>query len=65
MHKAKIDKELFEKLAMEDVSDEKSFRSEISKRIWRDVGSVVSYNSGRPRSSHLSSDSQSRTPLSP
>ena len=33
MHKAKIDKELFEKLAMEDVSDEKSFRAEISKRM--------------------------------
>ena len=33
MHKAKIDKELFEKLAMDDVSDEKSFRSEISKRM--------------------------------
>jgi trigger factor len=33
MHKAKIDKELFEKLAMEDVSDEKTFRSEISKRM--------------------------------
>ena len=33
MHKAKIDKELFEKLAMEDVSDESSFRAEISKRM--------------------------------
>ena len=33
MHKAKIDKELFEKLAMEDVTDEKSFRAEISKRM--------------------------------
>ena len=33
MHKAKIDKELFEKLAMEDVKDEKSFRSEINKRM--------------------------------
>ena len=33
MHKAKIDKELFEKLAMEDISDEASFRSEISKRM--------------------------------
>ena len=33
MHKAKIDKELFEKLAMEDVSDENSFRAEISKRM--------------------------------
>ena len=33
MHKAPIDKELFEKLAMDDVSDEKSFRSEISKRM--------------------------------
>ena len=33
MHKAKIDKELFEKLAMEDVSDEKSFRAEILKRM--------------------------------
>ena len=31
--KAKIDKELFEKLAMENVSDEKTFRSEISKRM--------------------------------
>ena len=33
MHKAEIDKELFEKLAMEDVTDEKSFRAEISKRM--------------------------------
>ena len=33
MHKAKIDKELFEKLAMENVSDESSFRAEISKRM--------------------------------
>ncbi len=33
MHKAKIGKELFEKLAMEDVTDEESFRSEISKRM--------------------------------
>ncbi len=33
MHKAEINKELFEKLAMEDVSDEKSFRAEISKRM--------------------------------
>jgi trigger factor len=33
MNKAKIDKELFEKLAMEDVSDENSFRAEISKRM--------------------------------
>ena len=33
MHKANIDKELFEKLAMEDVTDEKSFRVEISKRM--------------------------------
>ena len=33
MNKAKIDKELFEKLAMEDVSDESSFRAEISKRM--------------------------------
>ncbi len=33
MHKAKIDKELFEKLAMQDVTDEESFRSEISKRM--------------------------------
>ena len=33
MHKAKIGKELFEKLAMEDVSDENSFRAEISKRM--------------------------------
>ena len=33
MFKAKIDKELFEKLAMEDVKDEQSFRSEINKRM--------------------------------
>jgi trigger factor len=33
MSKAKIDKELFEKLAMEDVKDEQSFRSEINKRM--------------------------------
>ena len=33
MNKAKIDKDLFEKLAMEDVSDESSFRAEISKRM--------------------------------
>ncbi len=33
MHKAKIDKELFETLAMDDVSDEQSFRTEISKRM--------------------------------
>tara|TARA_B100000700_G_scaffold131972_1_gene147521 strand:- start:1720 stop:3021 length:1302 start_codon:yes stop_codon:yes gene_type:complete len=33
MHKAEINKELFEKLAMEGVSDEKSFREEISKRM--------------------------------
>jgi trigger factor len=33
MHKAKIDKDLFEKLAMEDVSDESSFRLEITKRM--------------------------------
>jgi len=33
MHKAKIDKELFEKLAMDDVFDAKTFRSEISKRM--------------------------------
>ena len=33
MHKAKIDKELFEKLAMEDVADEKGFRAEINKRM--------------------------------
>ena len=33
MIKAKIDKELFEKLAMEDVTDEKSFRAEIHKRM--------------------------------
>tara|TARA_B100000287_G_C20625920_1_gene777828 strand:- start:458 stop:1759 length:1302 start_codon:yes stop_codon:yes gene_type:complete len=33
MNKAKIDKKLFEKLAMEDVSDESSFRAEISKRM--------------------------------
>ncbi len=33
MLKAKIDEELFNKLAMEDVKDEKSFRSEINKRM--------------------------------
>ena len=33
MSKAKIDKELFKKLAMEDVKDEESFRSEINKRM--------------------------------
>jgi len=33
MHKAKIDKELFETLAMEDVTDEQSFRAEINKRM--------------------------------
>ena len=33
MLKAKIDKDLFEKLAMEDVDDEQSFRSEINKRM--------------------------------
>jgi len=33
MLKAKIDEELFKKLAMEDVKDEKSFRSEINKRM--------------------------------
>jgi len=33
MHKAKIDKELFKTLAMEDVADEKSFRAEINKRM--------------------------------
>ena len=33
MNKAKIDKELFEKLAMEDVLDESSFRAEISKHM--------------------------------
>ena len=33
MLKAKIDKELFEKLAMEDVKDEQSFRAEINKRM--------------------------------
>ena len=33
MLKAKIDKELFEKLAMEDVKDEQSFRLEINKRM--------------------------------
>jgi len=33
MHKAEINNELFEKLAMEDVADEKSFREEISKRM--------------------------------
>ena len=33
MHKASIDKELFETLAMEDVTDEASFRTEINKRM--------------------------------
>ena len=33
MKKAAIDKELFEKLAMEDVTDEETFRSEIKKRM--------------------------------
>ena len=33
MSKAKIDKELFKKLAVEDVKDEQSFRSEINKRM--------------------------------
>ena len=33
MKKAAIDKELFEKLAMEDVTDEKTFRAEIQKRM--------------------------------
>ena len=33
MLKAKIDEELFKKLAMEDVKDEQSFRSEINKRM--------------------------------
>ena len=33
MHKAKIDKELFETLGMEDVTDEQSFRAEINKRM--------------------------------
>ena len=33
MSKATIDKELFKKLAMEDVKDEQSFRSEINKRM--------------------------------
>ena len=33
MHKAEINNELFKKLAMEDVTDEKSFRKEISKRM--------------------------------
>ena len=33
MKKAAIDKELFEKLAMEDVTDEKTFRAEIKKRM--------------------------------
>ena len=33
MSKSKIDKELFKKLAMDDVSDEQSFRSEIIKRM--------------------------------
>ena len=37
MHKAKIDKELFETLAMEDVTDEKSFRAEINKRMEGEV----------------------------
>ena len=33
MKKAVIDKELFEKLAMEDVTDEETFRAEIKKRM--------------------------------
>ena len=33
MKKAAIDEELFEKLAMEDVNDEKTFRAEIKKRM--------------------------------
>jgi len=33
MLKAKIDEELFKKLAMDDVKDEQSFRSEINKRM--------------------------------
>jgi trigger factor len=33
MKKATIDKELFEKLAMEDVTDEETFRAEIKKRM--------------------------------
>ena len=33
MKKAAIDKELFEKLAMEDVTDEQTFRAEIKKRM--------------------------------
>ena len=33
MHKASIDNELFETLAMEDVKDEDSFREEIQKRM--------------------------------
>ena len=33
MNKAVIDKELFEKLAMEDVTDEQTFRAEIKKRM--------------------------------
>ena len=33
MKKAAIDKELFEKLAMEDVTDEETFRAEIKKRM--------------------------------
>ena len=33
MIKAKIDKELFDKLAMDDIKDEQSFRSEIQKRM--------------------------------
>jgi len=37
MHRAKIDKELFVKLAMEDVSDEKTFREEISKRMAEEI----------------------------
>ena len=37
INKAKIDKELFEKLAMEDVSDESSFRAEISKRMGGEI----------------------------
>tara|TARA_B100000614_G_C14546235_1_gene492196 strand:- start:1199 stop:2563 length:1365 start_codon:yes stop_codon:yes gene_type:complete len=37
MIKAKIDKELFDKLAMEDVTDEKSFRAEINKRMETEI----------------------------
>ena len=48
MLKAKIDKELFEKLAMEDVKDEQSFRSEINKRMEGEIACLL-YTSPSPR----------------